>query len=132
MASREALNEFEQVFGLRILPVVVVVFFPGGVAEELASRAVCGRRLKRCPVGFNCVVSVNAVESGSVLKRYKELWLVVWDHLTSACTRQALLSRLVLAHKPRQTGEAPAALAGETNVIHRIRPMLGQVGTFQK
>ena len=37
-------------------------------------------------------------------------------YLTNACSRQSLLSRLVLAHKPRQTGEAPDALAAEANV----------------
>ncbi len=68
MASRKALNEFEQVFGLRILPIVVVSFVPGGVADQLASRAACGRRLKRCPFGFNCAISGNAVESGSILR----------------------------------------------------------------
>jgi hypothetical protein len=39
------------------------------------------------------------------------------DNITNACTRQSLLSRFVLAHKPRQIGEAPNALAGEANVM---------------
>ena len=37
-------------------------------------------------------------------------------HITNACTRQSLLSHLVLAHKLRQIGEAPNALASEANV----------------
>ena len=35
---------------------------------------------------------------------------------TRVCTRQTLLSRKLLTHPARQTGEAPAAFAGETNV----------------
>jgi hypothetical protein len=60
---------------------------------------------------YSCAFAVRSFSA-------KNWWVDTYGCLTNACSRQSLLSRLVLTHKPRQTGKAPDALAAEANVSH--------------